>query len=250
MEVLKERIIDKDTLLEERGKRILDQELIISLLKEKLGTQIHRTPCLSTEPTKRLNGSKVSTTASSEVAQQGIITRGYSAESGRERDIPRLPKMVPEKHQIDLDSQSTGNGEHMPSSSDMVKHVAETFTEVRRSKIKRRGGKPRSNHRESVVGTAITEASCPLVAAPRRLWIHVSKLSLDATKDNVLVYLKSKIPDTVFECEKLPTLGTNSAFKVGAPFNLLEELNNSNFWPAGTRVRRFFLSARKVPEPS
>lgn len=145
------------------------------------------------------------------------------------------------------DSATPVNTEPIFRNSDSINHDSDAFTEVKYKKGKRKGSKPRST--DAVVGTAITKASCPLVAAPKRIWLHVSRLSHEATQDDdVLEYLRSKIPNVVFECEKLKTLGANSAFKICAPHNLHAELNDPSFWPAGSMVRRFFLPVKRHPE--
>jgi hypothetical protein len=108
---------------------------------------------------------------------------------------------------------------------------------------------PKRNHRnrDVVVGTSPpTEGS--LAAAPRMLWLHISRLNKVVTADDVLNYVKTKLPNEKITCEKLTTQFENTSFKIGADFKLLKTLNQPDFWPSGVIVRRFFHArAKNVP---
>jgi hypothetical protein len=105
---------------------------------------------------------------------------------------------------------------------------------------------PRDRKRDVIVGTADCVETGSLSVAPKNAWLHLSRLNSSVTEEDVLAFLKNKLKEESFVCEKLSTLGSSNSFKVGAPFRLKDSLSDPSFWPKGVEVRRFFLSAKKT----
>jgi hypothetical protein len=101
--------------------------------------------------------------------------------------------------------------------------------------------------RAPIIGTAVAEAGS-LLAASKKVWLHVYRLHKDTTTDNVRSFIKSKITEMDIVCEQLTSRGDYSSFKIGADSRHLSTLNDPSFWPSGTAVRRFFLTPRRCPD--
>lgn len=83
-----------------------------------------------------------------------------------------------------------------------------------------------------------------LTAAQSKVWLHVSKLQRGTTAEEVTNYLIKTIPDISPNVEKLETLGSNCAFKVGADYGFKDQLEDGDNWPENVQVRRFFFSKK------
>lgn len=85
--------------------------------------------------------------------------------------------------------------------------------------------------------------------------IHVSKLSLEVTKEVVFDYLKRRLPDVEVELQELEVnSGAYKSFKVSAPANYKQTLLDPSFWPRHVAIKPFWehnfrkreLQARKM----
>lgn len=121
----------------------------------------------------------------------------------------------------------------MTGSSDPLDGVHESgFSVVSRRK---RGRRP------TVMGSRKLEPSDDnsFTGADRRIWLYVGKTSTHTTEEVVHDYLRRSAGGEDFTVSKLSYKGTYPSFKVSAPFNLKEKLQDPNFWPSGVLVRRF-----------
>ena len=75
--------------------------------------------------------------------------------------------------------------------------------------------------------------------ASRNAWLYVGKLRSSTTEQGLKNYFQRNGIEREIECEMLNTRGTMKAFKVGIPFEYLNEVGKAEFWPAGIHVRRF-----------
>lgn len=107
--------------------------------------------------------------------------------------------------------------------------------------------KRRFLNKNNSVGSTASPRKGKLVAAPRKIWLHVGRLSKDCSKEDSIAYLEENTSEHNFDCEKLSTRGENNSFKVGSSFDLLDKLNDPQFWPEGVQVRRFFLAPHRAP---
>ena len=79
-----------------------------------------------------------------------------------------------------------------------------------------------------------------LQAGERTAWLYVGRLSQQTTGSNIKEHFQKKgIDPQDITCEELRTLGTNKAFKVGIPYQCLEQVVDAAYWPKGILVRPF-----------
>lgn len=142
------------------------------------------------------------------------------------------PEDVPAKN-IPMSSSASDEGKN----SDGFKNVVR--------KHRKNGNHART---EPIIGSC--KNVCKITAAPRKIWMHVGRVAQATTEVDVIEYLKGKINNEDFSCEKLDSRGDYSSFKVGACSELLETLNDPDFWPSGVAVRRFFLKFRRPESPT
>lgn len=114
---------------------------------------------------------------------------------------------------------------------------------------RRNRSKTNSRKTNVTLGTG-TEENSFISAAPQKIWLHIGKVQKDVSSDNIISYVKTKIPAGTFSCEKLNTLGENCSFKLGADGQLRETLVDPAFWPTGVTLRRFFLNRPRTDTPS
>lgn len=96
---------------------------------------------------------------------------------------------------------------------------------------------------EQKIGTAQDDGFGGILmgaAQPKTAWLYVGKIrNKEATELNVHNYLNQRNKEETFIVEKLDSRSSFAAFKIGAPFKMLDTLNDESFWPAGVCVRRF-----------
>ncbi|KAJ4433698.1 hypothetical protein ANN_16009 [Periplaneta americana] len=83
----------------------------------------------------------------------------------------------------------------------------------------------------SIIGTR--NDSDDLQAAEKMAWLYIGRLKKSTTPETVAKYLKRNGIQGNIICEELHNLGGKKAFKVGFPFNHIEETERSDFWPQG-----------------
>lgn len=105
--------------------------------------------------------------------------------------------------------------------------------------------KRRKKKATSVVGS--NDMSDGLQAAPKKAWLFIGKLLTNTTEDQLLNYVKKKIPNEEFSCTKITTSSTSSCFKLGAGYHLRQQLENPEFWPRGVIVRQYIFRRRASP---
>lgn len=126
---------------------------------------------------------------------------------------------------------------------------------------KRRSGERRLRNQKGIYGTAKIEENTgenvegnkstqtSFAAVTRRAWLYVGRATKNSTAEGLRNYLVSKCPNQDFRVEKLDSReeAQTLSFKVGFDYDLLDKLNDSNFWPSGLLVRRFNFF-RKMPK--
>lgn len=91
-----------------------------------------------------------------------------------------------------------------------------------------------SRKRTVLIGTKQTT---DLQAVEKKACLYVGKLRSSTTEETLKKYLNKNGVKGVTECEELATRGNTKAFKVGIPFKLLGETENTSFWPEGVLIR-------------
>lgn len=110
-----------------------------------------------------------------------------------------------------------------------------------------------SGRRDFIRGTQPT----PVVAAgsrqdtfaavARRAHVYVGNVNPNASKGNVMDYIRERIPGAIFGLEELPKRddALSRAYKLTIDFGLLEAVRKADFWPEGVIVKRFFQPKRR-----
>lgn len=77
--------------------------------------------------------------------------------------------------------------------------------------------------------------------------MYVGNLDLSTTEDDLLGYLKKKLPDDKFAVEILPKRvnARSIAFKVTVHSNRFSSLMDESFWAAGVKVKKFYFLRKK-----
>lgn len=100
------------------------------------------------------------------------------------------------------------------------------------------------NSVQYVVGGSDATGSTGLQAAQRRAWVHIGRLAIETTAEQIQEHLVKKFPrykkgDFVIEALPRRSDAKSISFKVGADITLLEGLSESENWPVNVTVRRF-----------
>lgn len=97
-------------------------------------------------------------------------------------------------------------------------------------------------HREKIIkGTRTINNENSFVGVKPKVWIHLGKVKLKTSEEEIKSHLKLIFPGRSFIVEAMQTRnGAHSmAFKIGGDMDLKDELYNSENWPSGVTVRRF-----------
>jgi len=76
-------------------------------------------------------------------------------------------------------------------------------------------------------------------AAQRNAWLFIGRLKEGTRAENIKKFLQKKGIQGEIECEELRSRGKNKAFKLGIPYDYLEEVQDPLFWPKEIIIRRF-----------
>lgn len=114
--------------------------------------------------------------------------------------------------------------------------------------VKRRRGFKKKQH---LVGTGIADVeTCGFEARnykppeEKKAWLFVTKVKDLVSEETVKTYISKKLKLTENDVE-VKTLHTktqiknNKSFLIGVPFDLMDSVYNTTFWPQGIRFERF-----------
>ncbi|XP_063921238.1 uncharacterized protein LOC135136039 [Zophobas morio] len=89
------------------------------------------------------------------------------------------------------------------------------------------------NGKKSITNKGTYSNNNSFAEVTKRAWLHLGKVQLNTTPEQVQNYLQTTFPNKQFIVEQLPTReNANSiSFKIGADYSLLEELQNEENWP-------------------
>lgn len=232
-------LAEKDILLGERQNRVSDQVEINLLLREKLNPFINEDKKCAT-PTPGTNnsaaaqqGKQLHTSKAARVSTSGAKTRMESHQKDSKNE--EHPKVHEEKATfakiMSMFENSDLQNVSKPSQEETVPGAvpSDGFKEVKKKKQKTY--KP-------IIGTNAAGGS--LMAAEKKIYLHVWRLREGTSCQDVARHLESKIPGIGIECEALKARGSYSSFKVTAGREHLEIIQNPDTWPEGTAINRFF----------
>lgn len=98
----------------------------------------------------------------------------------------------------------------------------------------------RPERRKKMVIIGSTPGTSNVQAAPRKFFLHVTRLSPNTCCEDLHTYLKPHFPEVV--CEQLNSKypGSYASFKLCINFDNIERAMKPEMWPVGTRVCEFF----------
>ena len=111
------------------------------------------------------------------------------------------------------------------------------------TQVIRGGRQQRQRQPGSLIGTGSRD--CALQAADKTAWLHIGRLREGTKEQDIKSYLNKKGIQGNVTCEQLTSISSNKSFKIGIPFNFLEQITDPEFWPAGITVRRFRFFRRR-----
>ena len=83
------------------------------------------------------------------------------------------------------------------------------------------------------------------------MWLYVGKAKLESTESMVREYLEKRFPGREFVVSKVERQSVStSSFKVGADFDLKDDLYRAETWPSGIMIRRFNFRTEKKQHES
>ncbi|KAJ3662022.1 hypothetical protein Zmor_006390 [Zophobas morio] len=96
------------------------------------------------------------------------------------------------------------------------------------------------NGKKSITNKGTYSNNNSFAGVTKRAWLHLGKVQLNTTAEQVQNYLQTTFPNKQFIVEQLPTReNANSiSFKIGADYSLAELQNEEN-WPENVMVRRY-----------
>lgn len=126
-------------------------------------------------------------------------------------------------------------------------NVCDTLINLESDKVSYAKDKPRTKSRGILVGNCKSSSHCPLKAAAvstsiRKYQYHVTNFDIDTDRDHLCNYLKTFAPN--IEVEKLNSKNPSkySSFKLSLPVEESSAIIDSNIWPNGVILNRFFPS--------
>ena len=197
-------------------------EYIMDFLTNKLSAKIEEKINQSLQKNKNETTSLSSTTqykTPDREATRGKTRGGVSANTGTEtRTYDRRENTNIVEESVEAANYNTGEGEDQQENA---------WNEVIYKKGRRDA---------ALIGTKQT---IDLQAEEKKAWLYVRRLRNGTTEEMIKKYLHTNGVRGEIECEELRTKGTSKAFKIGIPFTMHKKTENTEFWPAGTMVRRF-----------
>ncbi|KAK5639551.1 hypothetical protein RI129_012043 [Pyrocoelia pectoralis] len=97
-----------------------------------------------------------------------------------------------------------------------------------------------------VIGTGAKNAISTLKAAPKKTYLHISRLDPDTKESDILEYLASTTKEIT--CEKMNSMAPQiySSFKIGVDQKFVEKLLTPESWPNGVTVKLFFHKKKQM----
>lgn len=72
-------------------------------------------------------------------------------------------------------------------------------------------------------------------------------MNTDATEGDLLEYLTNTFESSGFTCTKLNTKAEYACFRIAAPVELKDKIDDPGLWPAGVVVRPFYFRSDRSP---
>ncbi|KAK4880849.1 hypothetical protein RN001_008995 [Aquatica leii] len=244
---MKKEISNLEKLNGHLEERIKDQTLIINLLTNKENYNIRNNGNLENckQFTNTLSYAGVlSHDSKQEVKQSQFLNLNTTGSSKLCKET--VTNHVTPINEANYKSTSTNTKSHKflsnsigyPSTSTTVVNNNEKDSEIPIAGLNNN----QRRKRNFIFGTATGDQTERLQAYIPKSTIHISKLTLENTKDDLINYIKNQIPSIDIECEELIVRSKSyRSFKVSVPYNYKQALLTSDFWPNYIAVKPFFL---------
>ena len=102
----------------------------------------------------------------------------------------------------------------------------------------------RKRNKSSIV-TGIKQSS-HLLTVEKKHFYYIGRIDPSMSSDNVVNFIKNDLQIANVSCDLLSDKGEFKSFKVGIPQSAAANILNSDLWPCGAVIRRFYSSQRKV----
>lgn len=193
-------------------KRVSEQELLISLLQDKINSSNVNNP----SPKPKSSALIPNKPLDSDMAlnPQNNCTLNYSA--------------------------ATSSSTHL-NSAYQQKH---TITNAQVNKAIKDAKKPTVFY---ITGSNASQTT--IKSVPKQGYLSVYRLHPETTNENLEAFLKVAAPDIPFRCTLLKSNMYQSCFKVSFPLELLEKAYNPQIWPDGAAVRKFTFDYKNFQKP-
>lgn len=84
-----------------------------------------------------------------------------------------------------------------------------------------------------------------LKAGIRMSWLYIGRLHETTTAEKLKDYVQNKGINGDIECEELNIRGRLKAFKIGIPYESLEDINKAEAWPTGVLVKKYLFRSER-----
>lgn len=228
IQLLKNSIKDKETIISDRTKIINILEDKISLLNDRIGY-------LKQKTVKEIPNSEVGSASDTGNSDPGKLVREVCRNNTPDSNRNQYKKIsVGEK--LDQNSQvdSVTVVENPPQRQ-------EGWTEV----VRRNRNKTRKRESTAIIGSLIENGDPKIKVAPRKCFLYVSRLDKDTESKSLVDLLRRDFPEV--KCDPLASKYPEhySSFKVTLDLHNFEKAMNPELWPNGAYVTRFFHPRKK-----
>lgn len=153
--------------------------------------------------------------------------------SNKNQEINKPQKNFRElKNKSDKDSEKT-----QPIDNNKI-NESKTINPIRKDNARSNFNKKKV---EILTGTLLSDGNSKLRGVEKKAWLHISKFKYDNLESSdILDYIKKDINTSNCICEKFKTfIGNHIYFKLGIPYESLDKVYNSNYWPQGVEIKKF-----------
>lgn len=234
IDCLKRLITEMERSISNQQITISSQENLLKIIKESASDEIKKSdvanPSIKSHSSKE-KGGKLNNT--SEKRPQRVL---QSTDTSGSNDTVQVESDI----QSDIDSKK---GKRIPSNN---KPSYGDRNELNSILVENNEWKTVTRINNSRKGTICTGLGAPkqekptIIGAQRKKWIYLGRIAGDTSEDAISAYLSHINGHEDIVVKKLNTLGSNSAFSIGASTGeIYELLNNKDFWPTGALLRPF-----------
>ncbi|CAH0560626.1 unnamed protein product [Brassicogethes aeneus] len=224
--LLKDQILDKTTIINDKMK-------IITLQEEKLVNK-------QQEHNNQKTITKKKEKSSSQSHQDPLINENREIQPNAEKLYSTATKS---SYKDIIDAQKTKMNELININKDTHKEkkLAQKTSELKK------------------ISYGSNKSGNKFQGTPKKVWLFISRVNKDVVKEDITQFLNDKdnLKEREFIIEEVEVnRKTTKCFKIGADYDLLEEIYKPDFWPSGIGYSRYYFSredqnkVHAVPPPT